>query len=279
MIVLVSGTPDVESLTDAERMIYREKDRSRRTYTYDSWNSLLFELQVRAAIMEAAAAMNSSEVSFSSFKQSRCNERFWERKENGAFLQRNDVRSSAAIRDIFENGSLYAFECATAIIILLYKAVLDIIGDEKFDRLFNHLYLYSWNYDHDLRLITLEHGAEAFGGDIQYFKNPDVNPEWIEWQGENVIKMGAGLYYGHGIGIRTGREIIEKLNRVRIPGSTVSAYLMDEVTFPDFAYLQKIVMGNNPVNPSASSLSTIPTVFGQVVATIGGRSFVKKMQA
>lgn len=279
MIVITNGTPDLASLNDAERMVYQEKDRSSRTYTYDSWNSLLFELQVRAAIMEAAMAMNNSEVSFSSFKKSRCNEQYWERKENGAFLQRKDVRSSEAIRDIFQNGSLYAFECATAIIILLYKAVLDVIGDQKFDVLFNNLYLYSWNYDHDLRLITLHHGAEAFGGDIQYFKNPDVNPEWIEWQGENVIKMGAGLYYGHGMGIKTASEIINKLNRVRIQGSTVSAYLMDEVTFPDFAYLQKIVTGSNPAALPASSLSTIPTIFGQAVATIGGRVFVKKIQA
>ncbi|WP_028549130.1 protein-glutamine gamma-glutamyltransferase [Paenibacillus sp. UNC451MF] len=269
-----SAPPDLSSLTEAERMVYREKDRSTRTYNYDSWNSLLFELRVRAAIIEAAVAMNSSEVSFASFKKSRCNEIFWERKENGAFLQRKNVRSSEAIRDIFENGSLYAFECATAIIILLYKAVLDIIGDEKFDKLFNNLYLYSWNYDHDLRLITLHHGAEAFGGDIQYFKNPDVNPEWIEWQGENAIKMGAGLYYGHGIGIKTGDEIIEKLNKVRIEGSTVSAYLMDEVTFPDFAYLEKMVTNGNPEGPPVSSISTIPTVLGQVVATIGGRTNV-----
>ncbi|MFE5322728.1 protein-glutamine gamma-glutamyltransferase [Paenibacillus sp. NPDC056579] len=263
----LSAPPDNANLSDIQKAIYNEKVVSPATYEYDSWDALAFELKMREAIIRAASDLNSGQASFASFKKSRSNEAYWERQENGAFLLRKGVSPSAAVRDIFLNGSAYAFECATAIIIVLYKAVLDVIGDEKFDKLFADLYLYSWNYDRDLKLITDHTGAESFGGDILYFKNPEVNPEWIEWQGENAVKMGPDLYYGHGVGIESGTYIIEKLNKLRVPGATKSAYLMDDVTHPDFAYLHKIATSADPLAVVASS--RIKAKAGQVVAKIG----------
>ncbi|MCS7459100.1 protein-glutamine gamma-glutamyltransferase [Paenibacillus doosanensis] len=271
MIVISGGGPPqgAMALTDLERAIYREMDASPTKFTYPSWDAFFFELRLRASIITAAEDLERSDVSFASFKKSRCNEAYWTRKDNGGFLLNPDVRSSEAVRDIYLNGKKYAFECATAIIIVLYKGVLDVIGDALFDKLFANLYLYSWNYDRDLRLVTQFNGAEAFGGDVQYFKNPDVNPEWIEWQGENVVRLAPDLYYGHGIGITTGERIIAKLNRLRIEGSTVSAYLMDEVTHPDFAYLYKLTTTGEPPASRPTSALAGP---GQVVAAIGGRT-------
>lgn len=266
----ITSPPSTASLTEQEKLIYNEKALSPRTYEYDSWDALAFELKVRAAIIDASKQLDSSEASFSSFKKSRCNESMWERQDNGAFLLRKGVRPSIAVRDIFLNGDAYAFECATAIIIVLYKAVLDVIGEAKFDTLFANLYLYSWNYDRDLKLITDHTGAESFGGDVLYFKNPDVNPEWIEWQGENAVKLGPNVYFGHGIGIASGERIIEKLNKLRKPGATQSAYLMDDVTHPDFAYLHKIATSGDPAHLLSSSRAKARAV--RVVAMIGGRT-------
>jgi protein-glutamine gamma-glutamyltransferase len=61
-----------------------------------------------------------------------------------------------------------------------------------------------------------------------------------EWQGENAIDMGDGTYYGHGIGIRDEETMIKILNRFRVKGSNVSAYLMKTATRPDFAGLFRI---------------------------------------
>lgn len=48
--------------------------------------------------------------------------------------------------------------------------------------------------------------------------------------GENVINLGNGTYYGHGIGITSANGIIRELNRNRRRGATESAFLTDSVT-------------------------------------------------
>ena len=55
-------------------------------------------------------------------------------------------------------------------------------------------------------------------GDRAYFKNPDVHPETMWLQGENVIVLAEDLYYGHGIGIANAETFIEILNRNRKEG-------------------------------------------------------------
>jgi protein-glutamine gamma-glutamyltransferase len=228
-------------LTMLERKTLTRKMASPMLYSYPSLDSLIFELKMRSHIVEAAKAMYASGVSFASFSNSRSNEQYWIRTPQGGFLLRPNVLPSDAVNDIFENGHLYAFECAGAIIIILYKAVLDAIGEAAFNRHFRNLYLISWETDHDLRLNATYNLNETYHGDTMYFKNPDYDRSTPEWQGENAIKLDDNLFFGHGIGIGSAGEIIEKLNRARMPGSMTSAYLDNLIITPDFEFVRQLV--------------------------------------
>jgi len=234
----INGLP----LTDVEREIVQGKQQSMVTYRYDSLEELQFELKMRLSIIAAAKALNSSGVGFATFEDSRSNPRYWNMTGTGGFRLRGDVRPSDAINDIYANGRLYAFECATAILIVMYKAVLDVLGPDLFNRHFQNLYLRDWHSDDDLRLVITNNRLAAYPGDVVYFRNPDHRPETPEWQGENAIMLGNGLYYGHGIGIESADAIIRTLNTTRVPGSTTPAYLMDLVVTPDFSLLQSLTM-------------------------------------
>lgn len=247
-MILVSDSPTFElnplTLSELERRILQAKQKSQVVYRYPSVDALLFEMKMRTHIIEAAKALYASGVSFATFAGSKCNEKYWIRTENGGFQLRGGVLPSVGINDIFENGHLYGFECAGAIIIILYKAVLETVGDEVFNEYFQNLFLRDWQYDRDLSLITTYNKDEAYPGDVLYFKNPEHDPETPEWQGENVIMLDDNLYFGHGIGIESGQDIIAALNRMRIEGSTISAYLQDLVVHPDFEYLRNLSVNN-----------------------------------
>ncbi|WP_258235201.1 protein-glutamine gamma-glutamyltransferase [Paenibacillus agaridevorans] len=245
MIVITDGSnPGAippRLLTMLERKTLTRKMASPMLYSYPSLDSLIFELKMRSHIVEAAKAMYASGVSFASFSNSRSNEQYWIRTPQGGFLLRPNVLPSDAVNDIFENGHLYAFECAGAIIIILYKAVLDAIGEAAFNRHFRNLYLISWETDHDLRLNATYNLNETYHGDTMYFKNPDYDRSTPEWQGENAIKLDDNLFFGHGIGIGSAGEMIEKLNRARMPGSMTSAYLDNLIITPDFEFVRQLV--------------------------------------
>ncbi|WP_261800222.1 protein-glutamine gamma-glutamyltransferase [Paenibacillus sp. PAMC21692] len=245
MIVITDGSnPGAippRLLTMLERKTLTRKMASPMLYSYPSLDSLIFELKMRSHIVEAAKAMYASGVSFASFSNSRSNEQYWIRTPQGGFLLRPNVLPSDAVNDIFENGHLYAFECAGAIIIILYKAVLDAIGEAAFNRHFRNLYLISWETDRDLRLNATYNLNETYHGDTMYFKNPDYDRSTPEWQGENAIKLDDNLFFGHGIGIGSAGDIIEKLNRARMPGSMTSAYLDNLIITPDFEFVRQLV--------------------------------------
>lgn len=204
-----------------------------------------FERNMRAGIIAAAKSMSVGGTDFSNFKNSRCNPKYWNRTVNGGFELKAGVRPSAAINDIFENGPLYAFECAMAMVMILYKATIGAIGAEAFDRYFTDLFLWDWNYDKNLQMITTFQQFEMQPGDVVYFRNPDHDPDLPEWQGENAIMMGPDRYYGHGLGIKSAEEMITSLNRKRVPGSRTSAYLTDEALHPNFDYISTLAMRGN----------------------------------
>ncbi|MPM93916.1 Protein-glutamine gamma-glutamyltransferase [bioreactor metagenome] len=203
---------------------------------YDSADQLKFEILLRNEIVKAAKELNNSGMSFEIFRESKCNPKFWIRTNEGGFKLKEGVRSSDAIADIFTNGSLYGTECATAMIIVYYKALLNIFPKEAFDRLFPKIHLMNWHYIDRLLKSTgsMRKEKDYLPGDRRYFANPDVNPTTPEWQGENAIDLNSVLYYGHGVGIFNSETIIKLLNENRIENPKRSAYLMEGAGRPDF---------------------------------------------
>jgi protein-glutamine gamma-glutamyltransferase len=209
---------------------------------YDSKDELMFELNLRDQTVNAAEELNRSGMNFAIFRKSRCNPAFWNRTAEGGFRLKSGVSPSKAIRDIFENGHRYGTECATAMVIVYYGALLAVLGHEKFDRMFPKIELMNWHHlDRRLREIGLIRKYPFYlPGDRRYFANPDVDPLTPEWQGENVIDLNGKLYYGHGIGIQDAETIIRALNENRIEDADDSAYLMDSAGRPNYKHLSRI---------------------------------------
>lgn len=205
-------------------------------YKYESINHLKFEMVFRMNTIKAAKDLNKSGAKFTTFFYSKCNPRYWNRLTNGGFQMKSTVSPSIAIMDIIRNGSQYAFECSTAIAIVLYIAALYSIGANGFNNLFGELYLMDWQFDEDF-IITTHQGEDFIPGDVLHFKNPDFDPKQPHWQAENVIYFGDDTYYGHGIGIRNANKFIGFLNKKRKPNPMASAFLMNLITRPHYLSL------------------------------------------
>jgi len=241
-----------------ERQILAKMAASEEKFRYETISQLKFELLLRHEIVNAARDLNSSAFSFATFHDSKCNETYWERTGNGGFRMKNGVTASEAIGDIYQNSGRYATECATAMVILHYKALLAVFGPERFDRMFPEIYLMNW---HSLDRLLKEIGRPrrtdtVLIGDRGYFSNPDVDPKTPEWQGENVIVLPDGLYYGHGIGIATAENIINALNGNRREGATREAYWNDSVSRPNFHLLTDLYESAQP-----AMLGFMPSLF------------------
>lgn len=224
------GSPEYEVLS--------KLFESGSVYTYLSREELEFEIGLRRGIIDASLALYRGRLAFRIFQESFCNEEFWSRRQDGGFVLRPGARPSRAVEDIFVNTRMYGTECATAIVILYFRAVLDAYKPELFDRTFTRIVLMNWR-DMDPLIDPATHRglADYLPGDCRYVRNPDVDPLTPEWQGENIIDLGGGRYYGHGIGLGDIGFFIDALNRNRIGGSQVSAYLVDSATRPDFRSL------------------------------------------
>lgn len=247
MIKIEGNKLDVNTIIDQyksnsiEAYILNKMSSGEEVYEYDSLDELKFEINLRKNIVDAAIDLNKSDFDFAVFRKSTANPEYWDRTPQGGFLLRNGVSASSAINDIYKNSHKYATECATAMVIVYYKAVLDSFGAKLFDEVFSNIYLMNWHYiDRNLGLDVSDDISDFLPGDCRYFKNPDVNPLTPEWQGENVIQLGNGKFYGHGIGIKTADEIIESLNEERFMGARRSAFLVDSATRPDFKHLYYI---------------------------------------
>lgn len=214
--------------------------------SFGSMERLQFELSLRAQTVAAARELDRSAMDFATFRKSRCNPEFWDRTNEGGFRLKSGANAAAAILDIFRNGRKYATECATAMVIVYYRALVAVFGEEKFNRTFPRIELMNWHHlDRLLREVGLMNKYPVyFPGDRRYFANPDVDPATPEWQGENVIDLDGRLYYGHGIGIRNAEQIIKALNKNRIEDADDSAYLMDSAGRPDFEKLYRIFQQN-----------------------------------
>ena len=224
-----------------EEEIIQIMSASTKVYSFSSIDELDFELMLRNQIVNASKELNKSAFKFKVFRESICNEKYWKRMWDGGFRLRNDVSAADGISDIFRNGSKYGSECATAMVIVYYKALLNVFAKERFDKMFKEIYLMNWSkIDNILREIgTINKVPEFIPGDRLYFDNPDVNPLTPYLQGENVIYLGKNKYYGHGAGIHGAEAFIKMLNRGRKDGAKKSAYLMDVAGRPNFKKLAK----------------------------------------
>jgi len=244
MIQFETGGADLQAILEQyqhespEYEFIRKLTESSFIYRFSSAEELSFETKMRKHIIEASLALYRNRLAFRIFQESKCNEKYWIRRQDGGFVLRPDTAASEAVNDIFRNTRLYGTECATAIMIIYFKAVLDSYGPVLFDRTFKRITLMNWQETDDLlNVATYRSPPDYFPGDCLYVRNPDVDPLTPEWQGENIIDLGKGRYYGHGIGIGDLDYFIRVLNRNRIEGSDVSAYLVDSVTRPDFRAL------------------------------------------
>lgn len=222
-----------------EGEIIKRLNKDPVVHAYQSLDELSFELKLRKNIIASARAMNQGDAAFDIFENSRCNPQYWYLTRTGGFRLRYGVLPSDAIQDIFTNSSLYAFECAMAIMIIYYHAVLKSIGEDLFNQIFSTLYLYSWHFDPDLGLQTIRTNY-LIPGDVVYFNNPDYNPNTFWWRGENSVVLEDGTYFGHGLGIRTAKDVIQVLNNMRISGSIRSSYMTNIVTRLSFKHLKKL---------------------------------------
>lgn len=210
-----------------QRGILDTMRKSAETYAYETAGELAFELRLRKALVESARALARSGMAFEVFRDARANPEYWEVTGEGGFRLKPGARPSEAVRDIFRSGRLYGTECATAMVIVYYRAMLDVMPDEQFDQLFGGIYLFDWErLDSNLMLGDHRRIADELPGDARYFVNPDVDPLHPEWQGENAFYLGGGQYYGHGIGVAGAERILRALNGGRREGATREAYLL-----------------------------------------------------
>jgi protein-glutamine gamma-glutamyltransferase len=263
MIKFAGAESDIKKLLEKypeespERIILRQLSDSSRTYEYASRDELLFETDLRGNIIRSAKELYRARLGFRTFHESRCNEAYWNRREDGGFVLKAGVKPSAAIRDIFKNTRKYATECATAIVIIFYAAVLEVFSDSLFDEAFPEIVLMNWmEMDELMGVATYRRITDFLPGDCRYFRNPDVNPLTPEWQGENAIDLGDGRFYGHGIGIGSKERIIAALNDNRIEDAQASAYLMDTATRPNFINLYQYWKDASTVSTSTTPPAT-----------------------
>lgn len=248
MLLIGGQSPEQEELLSRfpggapEREMLKILMDGPESHRYDSLEELLFELSLRREIIRAANDLYRSGMGFEIFQNSRANDEFWERKNDGGFALKKGVKPADAIRDIFRNGRKYSTECATAMVILYYRAVLEVFGEELFNSTFPKIYLMNWHrLDPLLREVGLpRHVTDHLPGDRRYFANPDVNPETPQWQGENVIDLGKGIFYGHGVGRNDADYFITALNGNRREDAQREAYLMDQAARPDFRRLYQV---------------------------------------
>lgn len=201
-------------------------------------------VRIGAAMKNACLEMDSVKHDFALLKDHRANPDFFELVPHGrrnwgdqavTFKLKPGVKASDAMNDIFNNPDAYGFECATAMIIVYYRAIQEAIGDEDFNRIMGDLRIGPWDYEGDLAAFQNRYPDSAseklFTGDYTYIKNWDVSDEGKKagWQGENVIYLGGDQYYGHPFGVASADKIVNYLNGHRNAGSTTSASRMEDL--------------------------------------------------
>jgi hypothetical protein len=177
------------------------------------------------------------------------------------------VKASDALDHMFSEPSYYGFECATAISILHYSAVRDTLrtltgSDDLFNTKFRDMRIgqLELGVERDMSTIRKTVSGVKRTGDHGYFSNPDVTPEARAggWNGENVVVMPDGRYFGHPFGITTAADIITNLNSVRRTDLQAprSAYLTESQYRLSAEWLVKLLPEGSVVPPPAPAATT-----------------------
>jgi hypothetical protein len=197
------------------------------------------EIAFRARVVHAAKDLAASGASFAGDAAGdKVNQDLWTMGFGGRMQVRKFLadgtlgRPSAALRDIFSNGRAYGFECATAMMVIYHKAMLDHVGDDAFDAMFTeprNLAFFRWSIEDDdfVDVKRLAHKPMPLQpGTHYYYSNPDASPENSAFGGENVLYLGDGQFYAHGIVgdsgtyLVTEKDIVDTLSALRRPGAT-----------------------------------------------------------
>lgn len=151
------------------------------------------------------------------------------------FIVKHSVSAANAFRRIFNMPQFYMIECMMACHIIFYKAILNMVGDAQFNKLFPNLVVSPYIDHMPLQRYVDDYLGHAKAppnwesnleiGTRYYICNLDVSPSGSRAgkSGENVIYCGDGKFFGFPFGFKRGDEIIATLNEHRNPGSTVPA--------------------------------------------------------
>ena len=221
------------------------------------------ELAFRAHVVHAAKALAAGGASFAgSADGDKVNKDLWTMGFGGRIQVRKFMpdgsigKPADALRDIFTNGRAYGFECATAMMVIYHKAILDHVGDKAFNEMFSEpkqLAFFRWSIEDDdfLDVKKLVHKPMPLQpGSHYYYTNPDASAENSAFGGENVLYLGAGEFYAHGIVGSSGtyivseKDIMDTLSALRRHGATTApsrvamamwldGYALSKKAFPD----------------------------------------------
>lgn len=129
----------------------------------------MFEFKLWMNIVVVVKMLYKSGVKFVIFLKIYGNIVYWRVLLEGVLELKYRMLFLKVIWDIVENGLFYVFECVIVIVVIYYLVLIDIIGEEKFDVIFDRIILYDWYYEK--LLIYMEIGYYFFFGDCLYFKN------------------------------------------------------------------------------------------------------------
>ncbi|MFC1610811.1 hypothetical protein ACFL6C_07625 [Myxococcota bacterium] len=221
---------DLDGKLDAEDLIVTT-DASGALKTRELGVELRDHVRIGAAVVSACRALARASPRFGVSHSHQFSSRFWlpvAESGCGAFEIRPGVLPSEAIRDIQVHPKRYRFDCGTAIVVVFYTAMLELLGEKTFNRVCANLEVGPWWLGPNLaehlhgsgdisRAATPQSRRELRPGDHVRFCNWDVSAAGRRggWSGENAIYLGNGLYYGHPFGICNEKTIVDHLNAHR----------------------------------------------------------------
>lgn len=216
--------------TDVAAEILHSMTASSRTFAYATEDELM-----REVVMRQRTVANLDQPASCQYPDGdhgpRLNPDYWKKGEpKYHWTVKDGVKPSAAVRSIFEgDDEEWRLECYTMTVAAVYKAQLDTLGDDQFDRHYPDGLTLSADEKLGglpalkdagvIEVVRVKGEEDLLPGDWVYFKN---HPDYVfkhprgSWQGENTVCVGrnaAGemMYRGFGIEDSTAQELRKEL--------------------------------------------------------------------